>query len=206
VVVERGAVDQRQRSEARGQSGQGDLQLEPGQWRAEAEVDALAEGDVVAHVGSVRVEPVRVGEHLRGWRRRRGRRAAAGRHGDTAELHVPGHDAEHALRRRGQTEHLFGQHRCVAVGIGPYRRPLVGVGGEQQDTLGEGVGRRLVPGDEELLEDREDLGDGERPLLTSTGTGTANRRTISTRPLPIQPPIRRWTISSVSRRMGASRS
>ena len=61
---------QAQAGNGRGEPGEGDPRLQPGQCGADAEMRAVAEGQVIAAVRPVWIEPVRVGE-------RRGSRLAA---------------------------------------------------------------------------------------------------------------------------------
>ena len=96
-----------------------DPQLEPGERRSDAEVDAFPERDVAAEVGAARVEAVGVGE-LALVAVRRGEvhhDARLGRQLDASELDRTGRLAEESLRGRLQAQHLLDQRRQELGGL-----------------------------------------------------------------------------------------
>ncbi len=148
--------------EAGDERGERDLRLQPGQPGPEAVVDAVAERQVRA-AGAPDVEDVGV-LGPRGVAPRRGQRDQhldPGRHGRAGDRHVAGRVAEGRVGdRRVVPQQLLDGLRHER-GVGDEGLPLLTVLEESGDAVADEAGRRVVPGDDELEEGREQLLAGE---------------------------------------------
>ena len=159
--LEGGARHDPEVAEALDQHAERHAALEPGEGRAEAEVDAVAEGDVPVRAAPD-VEPLGIRElgFVAVRRADPGDGRLAGPERLAADLSVFHHGPEHRLDRRAIAEHLLdrvGQEGGVRAKLVVDRGPIV----EAEDCVREEVGRRLVPRDEEEHAEAEQVGLGE---------------------------------------------
>jgi len=129
-------------------------------------LDALAEREVVAQAGAVRVEGIGIGEQrlVSVGRREHDHDSSALRDVHTLELVVLRADTEHALRRRREAQRFL-DHVRGSARILLQAGPLIGTVRQQPHRLGQQLGRGLVTCHQQLLHDAEHLGHVERTLV-----------------------------------------
>ena len=134
---------------------EGDLHFLAREDGTNAEVDAVAEGDVLRRVLSMDIEAIGIGEF---GRVAVGRAEAQHRHRplgqfDACQLGIARDYPPHVLGRRAQAQHLFHEVGNQS-GLCAHCRQLIRILDEQQHSFGDRVGRGFVTRHEQLLEDR----------------------------------------------------
>ena len=142
------------------QRRQRDPRLQPGQWRTQTVVDAVAEGEVPA-VGAVDVERLRVAvaRVIPVRRRQRHDDLREGGDDDPAEQDLLGRVAEGRVRHRRVEAHALLDRPRHEVGVGHEGVALLGVAQQGDGPVADQAGGGVVSGDDQL-EDR-----GEQLLL-----------------------------------------
>ena len=177
VEAELLVLHQREPREPARQLGERQLRLELSEARAQAEVDALAEGQVAAGVGAVEVEGVGLGED-RGVAARGGQpEEELGARGQLDAAHARGlrrHPPPHADRGVEAQRLLDGarDRRRIGDDARPARRVLE----QPPHEVADEVVRRLVAGEAQREQDRGDLLEREAPRGPRRGCRSARSR------------------------------
>ena len=168
------------------QRGQRRLQLDPGQRRAEAEVDAGAEAEVRVG-GAAQVEPVRVGEHRRvpvGRAQQRGDLLAR-LDRDRPDPNRLGRGPLEQLQRRVVPDQLLdGARHQARVRAQPGQ--LAGVGEQRVGPVADDVDARLVPGHLQQHRGRDQLVLGQPAAVRVPGRDQVGEQVLARVPAPVR--------------------